>query len=69
MVGGSQGNEGRGIDCLVLQNDNQYLGGYCRYFTDIPTEQAYPWTVLFPQDEEMTLILHGGPPRLPGPTV
>jgi Xaa-Pro aminopeptidase len=58
----------QGIGCLVLQNDNQYLGGYCRYLTDIPTEQAYPWTVLFPQDEEMTLILHGGPPpSLPAP--
>ena len=48
-----------GIDCLVLQNDNQYIGGYCRYLTDIPTEQAYPWTVVFPQNDEMTLILHG----------
>jgi Xaa-Pro aminopeptidase len=57
-----------GIGCLVLQNDNQYLGGYCRYFTDIPTEQAYPWTVLFPVDEGMTLITHGGPlPSPPGP--
>jgi len=57
-----------GIGCLVLQNDNQYLGGYCRYFTDIPTEQAYPWTVLFPLDEGMTLITHGGPlPSPPGP--
>ena len=56
------------IGCLVLQNDNQYLGGYCRYFTDIPTEQGYPWTVLFPQDEEMTLISHGGAlPSPPGP--
>lgn len=57
-----------GIGCLVLQNDNQFLGGYCRYFTDIPTEQGYPWTVLFPLDEDMTLITHGGPPpSLPGP--
>jgi len=57
-----------GIDCLVLQNDNQFLGGYCRYLTDIPTEQAYPWTIVFPQDEEMTIIIHGAAaPAAPGP--
>lgn len=57
-----------GIGALVLQNDNQYLGGYVRYFIDVPAEQAYPMSVLFPQDDEMTVISHGGPPpSLPGP--
>ncbi|HEY8529909.1 MAG TPA: Xaa-Pro peptidase family protein [Paenibacillaceae bacterium] len=54
----------REIDCLILQNDNQFLGGYVRYFTDIPAHQ-YPTTVIFPADEEMTVIEHGarsGPP-------
>ncbi|OGA01566.1 MAG: hypothetical protein A3I00_00920 [Betaproteobacteria bacterium RIFCSPLOWO2_02_FULL_64_12] len=56
-----------GIDILVTQNDNQYLGGYVRYFTDFPAETAYPVTVLFPQNDDMTMISHGGLPRPPGP--
>lgn len=45
-----------GIDLLVMQNDNQFLGGYVRYFLDIPAEQAYPVSVLFPIDDEMITI-------------
>ena len=56
-----------GIDLLVAQNDNQYLGGYVRYFTDFPAETAYPVTVLFPRDDDMSMISHGGPPKPPGP--
>ncbi|MCC6474063.1 MAG: aminopeptidase P family protein [Burkholderiales bacterium] len=57
----------QGIDLLIAQNDNQYLGGYVRYFTDFPAETAYPVTVLFPADDEMSMISHGGPPKPPGP--
>lgn len=56
-----------GIGALVLQNDNQYLGGYVRYFIDIPTESAYPMSVVFPVDDEMTVISSGGPPLPPSP--
>jgi len=56
-----------GLDVLVMQNDNQYLGGYVRYFTDFPAETAYPVTVLFPQNDDMTMISHGGPPKPAGP--
>lgn len=55
------------IDCLVMQDFNMYLGGYGRYFTDIPAESSYPRTVIFPVDDEMTLISHGGPPLPPSP--
>ncbi len=51
----------QGIDLLVMQNDNQFLGGYVRYFLDVPAEQAYPITVLFPAGEEMTVISCGAP--------
>lgn len=44
----------QGIDVLIAQNADQYLGGYFRYFTDLPTEQAYPMSVLFPAKGEMT---------------
>jgi Xaa-Pro aminopeptidase len=48
----------QGIDLLVMQNDNQFLGGYVRYFIDIPAEHAYPVSVLFPVDDEITTIFH-----------
>lgn len=49
-----------GISCLLMQNDNQYLGGYVRYFLGLPAQQAYPLTVIFPVDDEMTTISQGG---------
>ena len=49
-----------GIDFLVIQNDNEWVGGYVRWFTDIPGRNASPFTVLFPVDDEMTTITQGG---------
>ena len=49
-----------GIDCLVIQNDNEWVGGYVRWFTDVPGKNASPFTVLFPVDDEMTTITQGG---------
>ena len=57
----------QGIDCLVMQNSNQYLGGYVRWFTDIPAKEGYPATVIFPVDDEMTMISCGGVPMPPVP--
>jgi len=54
--------EREGLDCLVMQNSNLYLGGYVRYFTDIPAENGYPMSVVFPIDDEITVISHGGKP-------
>ncbi|MFH0748396.1 MAG: M24 family metallopeptidase [Candidatus Bathyarchaeota archaeon] len=54
----------KGIDCLVMQNTNQYLGGYVRYFTDIPAA-TYGLSVVFPLNDEMTIVTHGGPPDFP----
>jgi Xaa-Pro aminopeptidase len=51
-----------GIDFLVMQNDNEWLGGYVKWFTDIPARNAQPHTVIFPVDDEMTTITHGGKP-------
>jgi len=50
------------IDYLVMQNDNEWLGGYVKWFTDIPARNGYPMTVIFPIDEEMTTITCGGRP-------
>lgn len=49
-----------GIDSLIMQNDNQFLGGYVRYFLDLAAVQAYPTTVIFPANDEMTTISQGG---------
>ncbi|MBE0533839.1 MAG: aminopeptidase P family protein [Rhodospirillales bacterium] len=46
----------RGIDILIMQNTNQWLGGYVKWFTDVPAANGYPMTVVFPVDEEMAAI-------------
>jgi Xaa-Pro aminopeptidase len=51
-----------GIDFLVMQNDNEWLGGSVKWFTDIPARNGYPMTVIFPIDDEMTTITSGGKP-------
>ncbi len=48
------------IDFLVMQNDNAWLGGYVKWFTDISARNGYPMTVIFPVDDEMTTINSGG---------
>jgi Xaa-Pro aminopeptidase len=50
------------LDFLVMQNDNEWLGGYVKWFTDIPARNAQAHTVIFPVEEEMTTITHGGKP-------
>ena len=60
--------EAEKIDVLVMQNQNQWLGGYVQWFTDNPARNSYPMTVLFPLREEMTTITSGGlPPNDFGP--
>lgn len=50
-----------GVDVLIAQNDNQYLGGYVRYLTDMAVEQGYPISVLFPAKGKMTTITSSSP--------
>jgi Xaa-Pro aminopeptidase len=51
-----------GIDVLIMQNTNQFLGGYVKWFTDVPAFNGYPTTVMFPADDAMTVINIG--PRM-----
>lgn len=44
------------VDCILAQGSNMALGGYVRWLTDIPAENNYHMTVLFPKDGQMTLI-------------
>ena len=41
----------RGIDALVMQNNNDWLGGYVKWFTDLPAVNGYPRTVIFYADD------------------
>jgi Xaa-Pro aminopeptidase len=46
----------QGIDYLVMQNHEEFLGGSVRWFTDFSARHQYPMTVIFPVDDEMTVI-------------
>src|SRR6185437_9621312 len=47
------------IDVLLMQNNNDHMGGYVRYFTDRPATNGYPNTVVFPRDSEMSVVCQG----------
>ena len=49
----------RKIDVLVMQNNNDFMGGYVKYFTDLPATNGYALSVVFPRDEGMTIIGQG----------
>jgi Xaa-Pro aminopeptidase len=56
------------IDYLIMRNDEEFLGGYVRWFSDLPARHSYPFTVIFPEDDEMSLITCGPfPPGDPSP--
>src|SRR6266704_2280650 len=47
------------IDALIMQSNNDWMGGYVKCFTDVPATNGYPVTVVFPKDERMTVIAQG----------
>ena len=49
----------QGIDVLVMQNNDEFFGGYVKWFTDIPARNGVPATVIFPREDEMTVIYTG----------
>jgi Xaa-Pro aminopeptidase len=48
-----------GVDVLVAQASNDFMGGYVKYLTDLAATNGYVTTVIFPIDEPMTLIGQG----------
>src|SRR3954447_23856564 len=48
-----------GIDVLVAQNTNDHMGGYVKWFTDVPAVNGYPLTVVFPREDAMSVVTHG----------
>lgn len=51
-----------GLDFLLMRQDEEFLGGYVKWFSDFSARHSYPFTVIFPADDEMTLINCGGTP-------
>jgi len=49
----------RGIDAIVMQNTNDWLGGYAKWFTDLPANNGYPRTVVFYADAPMSVVEMG----------
>lgn len=47
------------IDVLLMQANNDFMGGYVKWFTDIPATQGYTEIVAFPRDTGMTMISQG----------
>jgi Xaa-Pro aminopeptidase len=43
-----------GIDAIVVQSAEDWMGGYSRWFTDQPATNAYPRSVVFPLEGLMT---------------
>lgn len=52
------------VDYLLMRNDEEFVGGYIKWFSDLSARHSYPFTVIFPVDDEMTLITVG--PKAPG---
>ena len=42
-----------GIDFLVMRDDEEFLGGYVKWFSDFSARNSYPFTVIFPVDEKL----------------
>lgn len=49
----------QGIEALVMQGRDDWLGGYVRWFTDIWATNAYPRTIVFYADRPMTIVEMG----------
>ena len=51
--------EEQGVDVLLMQNNNDHMGGYTKYVTDVPATNGYPVTIVFPRDDAMTQVNQG----------
>ena len=45
-----------GVDALIAQSNNDWLGGHAKWLTDHPATNGYPKTVVFHADDWMTVI-------------
>src|SRR5258708_17617675 len=45
-----------GVDALIVQGNNDWLGGHVKWLTDHPATNGYPKTVVFHANDGMTVI-------------
>jgi len=50
------------IDFLLMHQDEEFLGGYVKWFSDFSAPHSHPFALIFPRDDEMALITCGGTP-------
>ncbi len=48
-----------GVDALIAQAREDWVGSYVRWLTDVPANNGYPRTVVFHRDRPMTVIEMG----------
>jgi Xaa-Pro aminopeptidase len=46
----------RGVDALIVQSNNDWLGGHAKWLTDHPATNGYPKTVIFHANDFMTVV-------------
>jgi len=46
----------QGVDALVVQSNNDWLGGHAKWLTDHPATNGYPKTVVFHANDWMTVV-------------
>ncbi len=51
--------EARNINALIAQNSSDWLGGYVKWFTDVPAHNDYPRNVIFHRNDLMTMVEMG----------
>lgn len=49
----------RKVDVLLMQNNNDFMGGNIKYFTDVPAVTGYPATLTFPREGGMSYVCQG----------
>ena len=45
-----------GVDALIVQSNNDWLGGHAKWLTDHPATNGYPKTVVFHANDWMTVV-------------
>jgi Xaa-Pro aminopeptidase len=48
-----------GLQALVMQNSNDWLGGYVRWFGGAPANNGYPRAIVFPAEGPMSTVAQG----------
>lgn len=51
--------EEQGLEALVMQGHDDWLGGYVRWFTDVWATNGYPRTIIFYLDKPMSVVEMG----------